>query len=232
MVISGAIYLFGTFAVYGQIGLWEVKTVMVGERNLTPVAKWFRFNSNNTFESGNGWTQNSAGDWSLDTSKRHLTLYEKIALSEGNDPYVFIFKDDKMTWTRTEFGEEVTVKLEKIDEIPRAPTDKVQGLWDFEMVVEDGQDISSTHDPDSNRIIFIRPDRRFRDEHGPKGLKQGYWQMNMHQPLMTVIPEDRNQNPEVWEVQFGPDQMIWLGKSDNNQNITITFRRLKNFPED
>ena len=230
VLFTTSIQLFLLTSVYSQIGLWEVKSVKVGANNRTPVAKWFRFNDNKTFQSGNGWTQNSAGNWTVDESKEQLTLDEQIALSEGNAPFSIKLNNNNMTWERTEFGEKVIVQLEKISEIPRTPTDEVQGLWAFANVIEDGKDITASYDPDSKRMIFIRPDRRFQDEYGPGGLIRGYWHMNMHHPLFTLIYEDRNQSNEVWEVQFKENDMKWSGKSETNKNLSLNFRRLKRFP--
>ena len=45
------------------IGMWEFTSVQVGDQTMTPVAKWAKYNSDGTFQSGNGWTQNSIGTW-------------------------------------------------------------------------------------------------------------------------------------------------------------------------
>lgn len=47
-------------------GLWEVTKVIVGQEEMTPVAKWTQINKDGTFETGNGWLQNGNGTWTFD----------------------------------------------------------------------------------------------------------------------------------------------------------------------
>lgn len=42
-------------------GLWVVKSLMVGEKKMTPNARWTRFHADQTQESGNGRFQHSYG---------------------------------------------------------------------------------------------------------------------------------------------------------------------------
>ncbi len=44
-------------------GLWVVKLVKVVNQGMTPNARWTRFNSDSTQQSGNGWFQHSYGTW-------------------------------------------------------------------------------------------------------------------------------------------------------------------------
>ena len=66
-------------------GLWIVKSVRVGEQEMTPNAKWARFNSDLAQESGNGWFQHSYGIWNLDPKTNELSFIN--FLIHKNDLY-------------------------------------------------------------------------------------------------------------------------------------------------
>lgn len=60
------------------IGLWVVDKVAAAGQEMTLIARWFRINENGTFESGNGWTQWSKGNWTFDESTRQFLPVEKM----------------------------------------------------------------------------------------------------------------------------------------------------------
>ena len=60
-----------------HIGFWRVDKVEVGQETMTPVAKWFRINQDGTYQSGNGWLQNSVGTWTFDKAKNLYVPTEK-----------------------------------------------------------------------------------------------------------------------------------------------------------
>ena len=60
--------IFNSLTVYAQdiVGFWEIKEVIVGGKIMTPVAKWSKINKDGSYQSGNGWLQNSEGTWKFD----------------------------------------------------------------------------------------------------------------------------------------------------------------------
>ena len=68
-------------------GLWIVKLVKVGEEEMTPNARWTRFNSDLTQESGNGRFQHSYGTWKLNTKSKELTIKNLNGLKDLNAPF-------------------------------------------------------------------------------------------------------------------------------------------------
>ena len=44
-------------------GLWEIEKVKVGDKEMTPIARWVRLNPDKSQKSGNGWFQHSIGTW-------------------------------------------------------------------------------------------------------------------------------------------------------------------------
>ena len=61
-------------------GFWEVETVQVGDRDVTPVAKWFQINEDGTYQAGNGWMQNDEGTWAYDEQNQTYAPTSKNGL--------------------------------------------------------------------------------------------------------------------------------------------------------
>ena len=189
-------------------GLWGVEKVTVGSQIMTPLAKWTRINADASFQSGNGWLQNSEGTWSFNAENMKYTPLTHNGLDDPFGAFTVALNDDKMTWSRIEEGEKVVVYLERIKAIPKGPADTIQGLWDLWSVSNKGVDISSSYDPDSKRYMFIRWDRIFIDDLGPDGRLTGYWQMHGHRPLLTLISHDESKVNQQWTVEFTTMEMI------------------------
>ena len=64
------------------LGFWAVKEVMVGTEIKTPVAKWIKVNDDGSYQSGNGWLQNSEGTWSYDKSSQTYLPVEANGIDE------------------------------------------------------------------------------------------------------------------------------------------------------
>jgi hypothetical protein len=139
-------------------GLWEVTNVTAGSHSITPVAKWTRINPGGTFQSGNGWRQNSEGTWSYDDKTAQFSPKETNGIEEGYGPFTVSFKDSSMLWKREEDGMQVTVTWKKIDQLPMAPADMAAGLWDLIAASDNGKNVLSSYDPDNKYYIFIRWD--------------------------------------------------------------------------
>ena len=108
-------------------GLWIVKKVKVGQEEMTPIAKWIKFNPDSTQTSGNGWLQHSFGSWSVHKNK--LSMKNTNGVDDESEPFKISLESSKMTWTREEEGQNVEVFLEKIDKIPTSDGNKLMGLW-------------------------------------------------------------------------------------------------------
>ena len=102
-------------------GLWEVVNVQVGEEEMTPIARWNRFNEDGTFEAGNGWLKSSAGTYEYDKAKKSLLPKETegLQLEEDFGAFSVEVNEDEMIWKREENGEPVKVLLSRIEEQPK-----------------------------------------------------------------------------------------------------------------
>lgn len=211
-----------------------MSSVTVGEQNMTPVAKWTRINADGTYESGNGWLRNSEGTWTFDEHEQAFTPTETNGLE---DPYgafsISITNEgEEMTWQREEEGMMVDVTLTKINELPKAPADAIQGLWDLESVHQNDEDITDTFDPDNQYYTFIRWDRIYMLRNSEGERKTGYWHMDGHRPEMTMIPHDEGEPTERWSVSVQNDnKLVMTELTESNQHQTLIFSRIDSFPQ-
>jgi hypothetical protein len=199
---------------------------------MTPVAKWTHIKADGTYESGNGWLKNSEGTWTYDEAGQSFLPKETNGLIDLYGAFKVGFEGKKMKWMRTEEGQEVTITLARIHEIPKSPADKVQGLWGLDQAMDNGKDFTQTYDPHNKRYLFLRWDRMYMQRTADGTRQSGYWQMNAHKPEMTYISREGEQNPVSWKVSFMNNKKMTLtGISDSNKGLTLIYNRLNSFPK-
>jgi len=215
----------------GIIGLWEVTGVEMMGKSMTPVAKWTCINEDGTFQSGNGWLQNSQGSWSYDEQEGLFSADDKRAIKDPFGPFSVNFEDGNMVWTRMEEGHEVTVTLKRIEKKPMSTADWLSGLWVLSKALENGKDITQSFDPDNKYYLFIRWDRVYIQRNSIGERKAGYWHINAHKPELTLLPHDGNDSLESWRVSVSKSGLELTGISDTNRATTLTLIRLNHFPK-
>lgn len=215
------------------VGLWEVTNVNVGNEIMTPVAKWMRFNEDSTFQSGNGWLQNSEGTWTFNKEKMTFKTNAKNGLIDPFEPFNLSWEDSKMIWSRVEDGMKVTVTLKKIKKLPKAIGDELVGLWDLSIVLSEGKEIQNQLDPNDKNYVFIRWDRIYVERTAESKRTTGYWHIHGHKPEITFLSHQQGNNPETWQVNVNESssELTLKGLSESNHNLIKTYRRLTDFPE-
>ena len=208
-------------------GLWGVVSVDVGDQKMTPVAKWFRYKEDGTCEGGNGWTKNLVGTWNYNKKAQELSAESTNGIKDEYGAFTVSFEQNNMIWNREEDGMKVTVVLQPIDEIPASPADLVQGLWALSEVRQAGTDVTSTLDPESKQFIHIRPDKRFRLRNPDGTSVRGFWHMNGHRPLLTLINDNRTIENQVFDVLFEDSHLIM---SKRGEDIIYRYQRIFQFP--
>ncbi len=182
--IAWVIFLMSCKSGVGQaiVGFWEVTEVKVAGESLTPVAKWIRINKNGTFQSGNGWIQNSEGTWNFDKTTNTYIPIEKNGLLDKFGAFKVRFENNQMYWERVEDNDPVIVRLEIIDIMPKSTGDHLVGIWDLKERLRDDKSEKTTFDPLDRYYLFLRWDRIYveRAEDGSKVY--GYWHINGHRP--------------------------------------------------
>lgn len=206
-------------------GLWLVKSVVVDGKEITPNARWMRFNSDLTQESGNGWMQHSIGTWKLNSNE--LSIMNINGVDDSNEPFKIEIDNNVMVWNRVEEGAVVKVNLEKGLKLPVTYGDQLLGLWKLDNVEGEGKYFSSIKD--SSNYLFIRWDRRFIIGSN-KGKMHGVYNVHGHKPELELIPYSEKIKRSYWEIKF-QEKSILLSLLNSDSLVTRTFKRIHEFPK-
>lgn len=214
------VFLNGSAQSSSLVGFWEITSVSMGPKSMTPIAKWINLKKDHSYSSGNGWLQNSRGSWKLDQETNILTAIDSLGISEDFTGFKVSFKGEKMLWEREENDILVLVTLKPITEKPMAPADYLVGLWKLHQ--------SDPNAEDNNRIL-IRWDRIYNEYVDHKKKASGYWHINAHKPEITFLPHQKGEIPESWRVSVNKTELILTGISDSNNDLQLRYSRLHHF---
>jgi len=210
-------------------GLWVVKSVVVGDEEMTPNARWTRFNSDLTQESGNGRFQHSYGTWKLNQDSNELFIENTNGLDDINEPFEISLNQSEMIWERTEEGQNIKVILERSSQLPETYGDKILGLWELEKAIGNGSYFKESDKKEINGYIFFRWDKRFVIE-SEKGRVNGVYNVHGHKPEVELIPYGGQVKRDFWGIQFEENQ-ITLKLLNSDTIVTRRFRRMRKFPD-
>lgn len=213
------------------IGLWEVLEVRedIGSRTITPVAKWARINSDGTFQSGNGWLQNSSGNWAFEEQSKTLTVIDPLAVKDEFGGFKVTFENELMFWEREEEGMMVKVTLQPIESIPMAISDYLQGAWHLTEITKNGTPIKDEFDSNNTHRMLIRWDRIYVSI-DPEGTRStGYWHIHGHRPEITFLSHVEGKQPERWRVEVTESQLVMTGISEEIKMIQCVYQRKNTF---
>lgn len=213
------------------VGFWGVEKVTVGDRIVTPVAKWFQLDADQSYQSGNGWLQNDQGKWVFDLNSKSLSLHSQLGLEDEFEPFKVYVSGSEMILERKEEGMDVKVILKRIKAKPISTSDLLHGLWDLEKVEQDGKDISSAFDPEGKYYLFIRWDRIYSNRNAAAERKSGFWHIDAHKPELTLLPHESEAQAMTWKVEVTEAQLRLSGISRENEGKEMFFRRLHQFPD-
>ncbi len=209
------------------VGLWVVKSVMVGAEEMTPNARWTRFHADHTQESGNGMFQHSYGTWFLDSKEGKLSIENTNGLTDPYEGFKTTIKADHMTWERMEDGVLVQVELERSNQLPQTYGDRVLGLWTLEKAAGKHNLLQATLDP--NHYLFLRWDRRFVVGTN-EGRAYGVYNVHGHKPEVELIPYNSQFQREFWTVDYNGDSTLVLQLIDSDTLVRRTYKRILEFP--
>ncbi|MFK7904384.1 MAG: hypothetical protein AB8B69_04625 [Chitinophagales bacterium] len=216
-------------AIEGIEGLWIVKSVIVGEEEKTPNARWTRFNPDLTQESGNGWLQHSFGTWKLNPKTNELFMVNSNGLDD-DEPFVATINQNQMTWNRIEEGQNVTVSLVRASRLPSTFGDELIGLWKLEEAIGNGKYFEENNNTESGEYIFFRWDKKFSIG-SKKGRVSGVYNVHGHKPEVELIPYGEEVKRDFWKIQFDEND-ITLKLLNTDSIITRKFQRIHEFPEE
>ncbi|WP_420572389.1 hypothetical protein [Kordia sp.] len=208
-------------------GLWQVTTVTAGENEMTPNARWVRFHSNFTQESGNGWFQHSIGTWNLNETTKELSIVNSNGLKDSNDPFKITIHENIMTWSREEEGQALTVHLKRIETLPTTYGDQLLGLWKLENAVGKGDYFDSSKI--ANASFYLGWDKRFLIQTGKTRIR-GIYNVHGHKPEVQLIPYNEEKSHSFWNIQF-EENSITLKLLNSDSLVMRTFKRIHEFPK-
>lgn len=216
------------FSVLPVVGLWEVIEVTVGDKELTPTAKWFEIIDGGKLFSGNGGITYIRGSWSFD---KNTKLMDQSANGQ-QDPYGAFevnFENDQMTWQRLEDGMKVTVILSKVIEKPLGPWDKIQGNWitqKAEGLDPNSKAIKSEYILDQDRYYFGWDGRYRKFNAEGKRIETGIWHIESHSPWLWTI-SDADNTKTGWSIDLQEKSMTWTKEGDT-EILKVYFERAEN----
>lgn len=200
------------------IGFWEVEIVEVGEDNMTPIAKWFKINSDKTYQAGNGWLQNGRGKWTYDIEKNLYSAMDSLDIIDEFGGFAVSFREGKMVWEREEEGMLVKVTLRPIENMPMSPADYLEGIWEV-----------SDSNADKQHKIFFRWDRIYLHFDSKNSKKTGYWHIHGHKPEITLLPHQEDGVAESWRIEADEKYLLMTGISTSNSGIERKYIRKNSF---
>ncbi len=210
-------------------GLWIVESVVVGNEVMTPNARWMKFNSDFTQQSGNGWLQHSVGTWNFNKNSMELSIKNTNGLIDENEPFKIYFEEKKMIWKRMEEGQNIKVILERSSQLPQTYGDKLLGLWKLERTIGSDNYFKESDKKEISNYIFFRWDKRFVIK-SERGRVNGVYNVHGHKPEVEIIPYSDQVNRNFWKIEF-EENKITLKLLNSDKIITRKFKRIYQFPK-
>lgn len=208
------------------IGTWQVDRVLAHTDEVTPQARWVKFEKKNYQESGNGWQKHSYGSY---TFKKHiLTVLNDNGPEDEFEPFTVKIKKKTMEWERREDGRRIKVMLSKIEEIPMSNRDKLIGIWDLERVVEGQKEMLKEYDPNYNRYVYISWDNVFTIRNTPTGAHRGFYRVHSHRNEIEVFYTSDENKREVWQYELKDDKLI-LSSTNKEPQVIKEYKRVNKF---
>ena len=211
------------------VGLWEIEKVLVGKKQMTPVAKWTRINADGSYQSGNGWLQSADGVWRYDEANSVFVATDSLDVEDEFGGFKLSFDNGNMYWEREEEGMPVKVTLVPIEKLPTAPADYLEGIWDLVEITKADVSILNDFDKANKHRLFIRWDRIYIDIDAQGQRNSGYWHIHGHRSELTLLPHEADKTPESWQIEVNTKELIMTGKSDTNQDIRRVYARRNAF---
>ena len=208
-------------------GLWNITKVLVGGETMTPVAKWSRFECTDTLGpvrkgsvvNGNGGIINFRGHWQYNEEEQLLSSFNEAGAKDDYGPFsVENPSREKMVWRRMEEGQPIEVHLSRTRQLPKAPWDKIVGLW---FIAESSDGLSFR----PGERWFIRWDRVFvrRASEDNRVIRNGIWHLHAHRPQLTLWNNDQAEENTLWTISFeGANTMQW---ESSEPDWKIVFRK-------
>jgi len=220
-------FLLNACAKSRMMGLWVADRVYAGSTDLSPKARWIKFDKKNQQESGNGWQKHSIGTWEIKKGKK-LIIINSNGFSDPYEPFKVKFVKKGMEWVRHEEGKRVKVLLTKVKETPLSERDKLLGVWDLKTVLEDGKDQTFKYNPHNESYLFIRWDNMFEFNY-EDGRKSGIYRIGGFLDEMELVYNSAEDKRQTWNFQISKKKLV-LTSVNNKKEFILEFVKTDRFP--
>ncbi|MEO0338672.1 MAG: hypothetical protein AAF242_05610 [Bacteroidota bacterium] len=220
-------FSISTFCQSQISGLWEVTLVEVGGQTPTPTAKWFDLKTDGQMLSGNGGVINQRGSWLAQNDQKEILFAQPSGEQDPSGPFTIDqLTSDQMTWKRNEEGMDVTIQLKKIQELPMANWDLLQGNWKIKEFYFPEKDEVAFLDPDQHHTYFFRWDHLYKASGGidRKADTWGIWQIHGHKAELRMMRLDGQENV-LWSIERLKEDQLWLSNKESEQTAILKLER-------
>jgi hypothetical protein len=208
-------------------GLWLVQEVSIGDQIVTPQERWFRYDGNGKFTSGNGWLQHSSGTYTYEESDSSFLPVEDYGTEDPYGAFKLWFEGETMIWKRYEDDMLVMVKLNRTDALPRSLQDELKGRWQLDSVIFAERDLPDQKSGEPSEQLFLRWDREYRVFVQNQSTKRGYWHLHSRRPELTLISRSEEDTFKVFEVLQEGESLIMKNKDQNTLETTRYYHRVR-----
>lgn len=202
-------------------GLWIVKKVKMGEKEMTPIKRWMKFNKDSTQTSGNGWLQHSIGSWSYKKQAKLLVIKNDNGIVDNAEPFKVKLEKNNMIWLRKEDGNDVSVFLERINKIPASEANKLLGLWKFDSILYDDKEVSDSINPNKKAMLFLRWDNTYELHNYPKGKKYGIFKTHGHRLQLDMVNYSQKPKYQFYGFSINGNKLV-LKSTNSNKELKLT----------
>jgi len=208
-------------------GLWVADRAYAGSTDLSPKARWIKFDKKNQQESGNGWQKHSVGTWELKRGKK-LIIINTNGFSNPYEPFKIKFVKKGMEWVRHENNKRVKVLLTKVKEIPLSERDKLLGVWNLKTALEDGKDHTAKYNPNKECYLYMRWDNMFEFNY-VDGRKSGIYRIGGFLDELELVFNSAEDKRQTWNFEIKKNRLV-LTSVNNEKEMILEFIKTDRFP--
>ena len=89
--------------------------------------------------------------------------------------------------------------------------DGIEGKWSMHQIIQNGDDVTSDHNPFNDRYLIIKPDGTFESGGKPLGKNTGKYTLNMNADTLLLDSDVGPEDDSQWLVRVSNDTMYWQG---------------------
>ena len=89
--------------------------------------------------------------------------------------------------------------------------DEITGKWLMHKVIQNGQDVTSEHDPYDERFVILKSDSSFESGGRPLGKNTGKYVFNSVGHTLFLDSDTGPEDDSQWKVTIQGDTMHWQG---------------------